>query len=255
MAPGLLFDLTVGVTVPARKPYNPYMQDPTKPQVSPAPTPAPAPPASITTVGPDGQPLTLAIPRSRAEVQELMAQRSELSDQLSNVASRRRNLAQEISTQGNDAVRGGLEQRLAVLDRRILQIETDLAITGRQLSSAPAELVEYSEAAHQGSNDDDFEEGMLAGGLPVLFIATIVFFFSRRRWKRRAALPASPGGESAQRLERLEHGMDAIALEIERISEGQRFVTRLLSDAQPALGQSNRLAPPVAAEREDPVKR
>jgi|SRR5215831_16835189 len=32
------------------------------------------------------------------------------------------------------------------------------------------------------------------------------------------------------RLDRLEQSMDAIAIEIERISEGQRFVTKILTD-------------------------
>jgi len=32
------------------------------------------------------------------------------------------------------------------------------------------------------------------------------------------------------RLERMEHAIDAIAVEIERISEGQRFTTKLLSE-------------------------
>jgi hypothetical protein len=32
------------------------------------------------------------------------------------------------------------------------------------------------------------------------------------------------------RLARLEHAVDAIALEVERISEGQRFTTKLLSE-------------------------
>lgn len=32
------------------------------------------------------------------------------------------------------------------------------------------------------------------------------------------------------RLERIEHAMDAIAIEVERISEAQRFTTRLLSE-------------------------
>jgi hypothetical protein len=32
----------------------------------------------------------------------------------------------------------------------------------------------------------------------------------------------------------LEASVDAIAIEIERISEGQRFVTKLLSESQPA---------------------
>ena len=40
-----------------------------------------------------------------------------------------------------------------------------------------------------------------------------------------------PAGTVADaRLERLEHAVDAIALEIERISEGQRFTTKLLSE-------------------------
>jgi hypothetical protein len=41
----------------------------------------------------------------------------------------------------------------------------------------------------------------------------------------------------SQRLARLEQGMDATAVEIERISEGQRFTTKLLferSGAQPS---------------------
>lgn len=243
----------LGVTMRGGKPYNPHMQPAIQTQGAPTPAQAPAPPASITTVGADGKPLTLPIPRTQAEIQELRAQRSELAGQLSNVASRRSSLAEEISRTGNDAIRPGLEQRLAVLDARILQIETDLAITGRQISSAPAELLEYEEIS-SGNNDGHFEEGMLAGGLPVLFAATIAFFFARRRWKKRVILPAA-GGESSQRLERLEHGMDAIALEIERISEGQRFVTKLLSEAQPAVGQPQRIPSRAASEREDPAKR
>jgi hypothetical protein len=34
-------------------------------------------------------------------------------------------------------------------------------------------------------------------------------------------------------MERLENAVDAIAVEIERISEGQRFVTRLLTEPAP----------------------
>lgn len=37
--------------------------------------------------------------------------------------------------------------------------------------------------------------------------------------------------ELLQRLERMEQTLDAAAIEIERISEGQRFTTRLLSES------------------------
>lgn len=36
--------------------------------------------------------------------------------------------------------------------------------------------------------------------------------------------------ELAERLDRMEQAMDAIAVEVERISEAQRFTTRLLSE-------------------------
>jgi len=41
--------------------------------------------------------------------------------------------------------------------------------------------------------------------------------------------PKVPDDVSA-RLERMEHAIDAIAVEVERISEGQRFTTKLLSE-------------------------
>ena len=44
--------------------------------------------------------------------------------------------------------------------------------------------------------------------------------------------------EIADRLSRLEQGMDAVALEVERISEGQRFTSRLLAER----GEAERIA-------------
>ncbi len=51
---------------------------------------------------------------------------------------------------------------------------------------------------------------------------------------KRPALPQ----EVSARLERMEQSIDAIAVEIERISEGQRFTTKLLAEVRdtPALG-------------------
>jgi hypothetical protein len=49
-----------------------------------------------------------------------------------------------------------------------------------------------------------------------------------RRMEHGSA-PAIPS-DLAQRLERMEHAIDSIAVEVERISEGQRFTTKLLSE-------------------------
>ncbi|MDH5234438.1 MAG: hypothetical protein OEW77_05710 [Gemmatimonadota bacterium] len=49
-----------------------------------------------------------------------------------------------------------------------------------------------------------------------------------RRKEREAVLP--PGeAERDARLARIEHAVEAMAVEVERISEGQRFVTKLLA--------------------------
>jgi len=198
-------------------------------------------PVSITTVGADGRPQALTIPVTAGGIRELRAQRDEIAGQLSNVTARRENLAAQIRNRSDAATRTGLENRLGVLDQRILQLETDLATIGRQISSAPTALVELADE-QQGGDEGHFEEGMLVGALPVLFLASGIFLF--RRWRRKRQRPPLKveSGESAERLERLEHGMDAIAVEIERISEGQRFVTRLLSESQAALVRPERLA-------------
>lgn len=54
------------------------------------------------------------------------------------------------------------------------------------------------------------------------------------RWvERRGSTPNLPP-EVTQRLSAIEHAVDAVAIEVERISEGQRFTSKLLSDRQSA---------------------
>jgi hypothetical protein len=50
-----------------------------------------------------------------------------------------------------------------------------------------------------------------------------------RRMEREPLAPAIPRDLAAQ-IERMEHAIDSIAIEVERISEGQRFTTKLLAE-------------------------
>jgi hypothetical protein len=50
-----------------------------------------------------------------------------------------------------------------------------------------------------------------------------------RKWERQPTRLPMPA-EVEQRLARIEHAVDAIAIEVERISEGQRFTTKLFAD-------------------------
>jgi hypothetical protein len=67
----------------------------------------------------------------------------------------------------------------------------------------------------------------------ICIAATMIGMPIARAWARRMeSRPREPDQlpEVNARLERMEHAIDSIAVEVERISEGQRFTTKLLAD-------------------------
>src|SRR3954464_12449971 len=54
-----------------------------------------------------------------------------------------------------------------------------------------------------------------------------------RRMDAESKTPRFPS-EVTDRLERMEQAIEAVAIEVERISEGQRFTTKLLSEGRDA---------------------
>lgn len=208
------------------------LQQPASIPVPPVPPVPPQTPTSVT-LGGDAATLTLK-PLTSADVEALKAKRSELSRQLTSVQGRRDDVAKELlRTTGPGAK--GLEQRLAVMDERIVQLERDIAANGRELARAPGELVS-EEATVQRYGP------FSSGQLTAISIVSIVMVWGPLAWAaarmmmKRANQPKpSPQVlESTARLERIEQAVDAMSIEIERISEGQRFVTQLMSSRAPA---------------------
>ncbi|HEX6535119.1 MAG TPA: hypothetical protein VF041_11000 [Gemmatimonadaceae bacterium] len=87
------------------------------------------------------------------------------------------------------------------------------------------------------------------GGVAVILIGSYVAIKATNRiWGR--GRPGAAGRASgtatddlaalAGRLERMEHAIDAMSVEVERISEGQRFTTRLLAERAPAAPAGSR---------------
>ncbi|MGH9419009.1 MAG: hypothetical protein ACRD3J_03475, partial [Thermoanaerobaculia bacterium] len=58
--------------------------------------------------------------------------------------------------------------------------------------------------------------------------------FARRIWKRSGQIIAALPKEIADRLARVEQTVEATAIEVERIGEGQRFMTKVLTEHTPA---------------------
>ena len=204
--------------------------------VAPA-SPTPAPNPVFVVPGPAGSgPITYQIPRTARDIEALKARREELSNQLQSVDSRRSKLLSQLRQTGDPTAVKGLEARLALLDARQLQLESDIASTGQQLTGVAAGMLTTTgQPVFYGGLSS--KQVVALGVLSILFIwFPLATALSRRIWKRAAAPAVPPAAltETAQRLERLESSVDAIAIEIERISEGQRFVTKLLAEGQPA---------------------
>ena len=69
-----------------------------------------------------------------------------------------------------------------------------------------------------------------AVGVSIKIVASSVLKWQENKLKYQHPAAFDLGADA--RLERMEQAVDAIAIEIERISEGQRFTTRLLSQKQ-----------------------
>jgi hypothetical protein len=226
----------------------PILQQPPLPPPPPKP-PLPGAEAAPPTTGASGAPITTP------DVAGLRARRSELSRQLTSVQGRRDELARAL-TSAEGANRTGLEQRIQVLDQRIVQIERDIAENGRLLATASMQLTTGTGEAI-GFGPAGLSSGQITGISIVFTICVLLplaIALARLIWRRASRPPASPLlTESAQRLERLEQAVDTIAVEVERVSEGQRFLTRLLTEAQdsPLLGAARRQAEALPVSGED----
>ena len=202
--------------------------------VPPAPPALPAAPR-IQIGGPGGTTIELPTrPLTARDVQALRQRGSELSRQLTSANNRRNELSNALED-AEGVNRQGIEQRIAQLDQRIMGIEADIAQNGRLLASAPPSSLPVSSETRSGPpapfglNPGQITGISIVGTIFVLF--PIAIAMARNIWRRGSRHAAAPVPiESTQRMERLEQAVDAISIEVERISEGQRFVTKLLAE-------------------------
>lgn len=203
--------------------------------------PTPAIAGSIQPTGFQG--LTPGMPLSAAQKDQIAEIREMLSTQIVSASERRDEAAQSLrNTTGAD--RAGIEARMRLLDGRILQLESDLDYTGRLLTAEPVSM-EASMLMPPIDFGGNRAPDMTAIGIvfTLFVLAPLALAAARLMWKRATGqrTPA-PSLESTQRLERVEQAIDSIAVEVERISEGQRFVTRILTEgsAQSVLAAGQR---------------
>jgi hypothetical protein len=165
-----------------------------------------------------------------------VAARRELVNQLRSLENRRDELARDITraTQnGNTAALPGLELRLKSMDARIAALDAQVAqanLTVARAAAIPGSIVREPPPRRDGPPEEVFALGGLFI-VAVLFPITIAY--CRRLWKRGATIVAPVPADVRDRLESLTQAVEAIGIEVERIGEGQRFVTRVLGESRP----------------------
>jgi hypothetical protein len=183
-----------------------------------------------------------------------------LSNQLISARDRRTDLAKQYEN-ASGANRTGLEAQLRVLDDRIVQLETDIAETGRALTAPQAGPFTTQTAPPAGPFGRGPFGGMDRGPAMALSMAAILFVIaplalaaSRLMWRRASRPAVAPGWtDTSARFDRLEQAVDAIAIEIERVSEAQRFMTRIMTERMPGTSASAEPASELNGQGQPPL--
>jgi hypothetical protein len=176
-----------------------------------------------------------ATPSPSAIYQGYKAQRDVLTGQLNDLEGMRRDITGQMEeTPAGSPEHKALEDRLTDVDGRIKAVDQMLGANSMQLAQAaavPGAVVETPPYRPPGPPDEVYE---LTGLIIVVVLFPLSIAFARRIWRKSAAAITSLPRELTDRLLRLEQTVEATSLEVERIGEGQRFLTRLFTEGEGA---------------------
>jgi hypothetical protein len=191
-----------------------------------------------------------------AQGDQWQGMRAEIRRELADLESRRDQISEQLQNpMVGGANRRGLEQRIEQIDARIASLEAqgaqiDAAIARASGTATSLLPVRQPPPVRSQQGDDPF---MVIGGLFMLCVALpLSIAYARRIWKRTGDAIAGIPADLAARLSRIEQNVDTVALEVERIGESQRFITRAFSEER---GLKPGAAEPVVAEREKDLQR
>lgn len=156
--------------------------------------------------------------------------RRELRSQVDQLQEERQQAQARLRQATNPADTKGLEGRLVAIDARIADVEKQLASADALVANraaVPGVLVEPP-----GGGPDPEELAAMGLAFSMVLLLPLSIAWARRIW-RRGVQPASVplSTELADRMATLERGIEAVAIEVERVGEGQRFVTQLLAES------------------------
>ena len=206
-----------------------------------------------------------AIPANSLSIEALQAQLAGQSQQLAILQAQRTVLDRQINITGPGPSRDALVAQRKPLDEQILRLQMDIAGTKAQLASrlgisaerigANGRLTMSVPSDYYGQRrgpDPDAVVGMsFALILAVAFPLAIAY--ARRIWRGKPSAAATQTDAIAPRLDRLEQAVEAIAIEVERVAEGQRFVTKVFAERPPQAQVNVAAESPLARDAAAPL--
>ncbi len=165
--------------------------------------------------------------------QGFRAQRRELTNQLDELESTRDDITSQLrELPAGSPVRKLLEDRILDVEKRISTVDGMLAANSAQLAQAagvPGAVVEPTRVIRQGPPEEAYIVGTV---FMVIVLLPLSIALARRIWKKSVTSVVTFPRELADRLTRMEQAVEATSLEVERIGEGQRFLTRLFTERE-----------------------
>jgi hypothetical protein len=172
-----------------------------------------------------------AISSPQATYQAAKAQRRELTRQMEELDGKRSQLSQQLQDpQVTGADRKGLETQVGDVDSRISSLNKGISDADAQVAKAagiPGAAIDLPEPPRSGPPD---EAWVLGGMFIVVVLLPISIAYARRIWRKGGQVIAAFPKEIAERMNRVEQIVESTAIEVERIGEGQRFMTRVLTE-------------------------
>jgi hypothetical protein len=196
------------------------------------------------------------VPQTRAQLDQLHYRREQLREQVNGLGARREALRNDLKIATDSDTRAELQTRIKEVSARIVRIDDEIDRTSDLIASAPASALRSQTAVDPGRIADRIARDLvpLAGIFSVFVLFPLTLALVRLIWRRGSApRPAIADSATNERLQQIQQSIDTIAVEVERISENQRFVTKMMSDRALGAGSAEPVRAPlksaVPAER------
>jgi hypothetical protein len=150
------------------------------------------------------------------------------SQQLAVLTGQSRVLENQMNIMGPGAARDRLVARMDVAGTKA-QIATRLGIPVERVGPSGRPVLQTTpDFFPRRGPDPDMVVGV-SFALAITVAFPLAIAYARRIWRGKP-VAAAQADTMAPRLDRLEQAVEAIAIEIERVAEGQRFVTKVLAE-------------------------